>query len=145
MPFNAESRIEINKPAEAVIRFVFEPTNEPYWISGILESHMLSVRPVGRGTQVQRIQKLPVRTVDYVYEMVEFDPGGHLKLLSLDSRLNIEVEYFIEKAAGHSTVFRQVIRANPRGYLSILGFIAGRFMISHLSRDMKHLKEILEK
>ena len=145
MPFHASSEIEIDKPLATVLQFVFEPTNEPYWVAGVMESHMLSVRPVGRGTQVQRIHKFTGRIIEYVYEMVEFDPEGYLKLLSLNSPVNFEIEYSIKKISENKTVFRQSVRGSYSGYLGMFDFIAARFVKNNLKKDLVHLKEILEK
>ena len=145
MSFTSVAEIEINKPLGFVRQYVFEPTNEPYWITGVIESHMLSVRPIGRGTQVQRIQKFNGRTIEYVYEIMEFDPAGYLKMLSLDSPVNFEIEYKINKIDEDKTMFIQTIQASSGGYFKFLDFLIARIFKRDLKRDMEQLKKILEK
>jgi hypothetical protein len=145
MSFGARAEIEINKPIEVVKQFVFEPTNEPYWIRGVIESHMLSVRPVGRGTQVQQIRKFMGRTIEYVYEMTEYDPAGHIKMISLNGPVSMEVEYFVEKSHDNKTIFRQSVIGIFSGYYRIINFLASGVMRKDLNKDMAHLKGILER
>ena len=144
MPFSTSAEIEINKPLGTVIRFVFEPTNEPFWITGVLESHMLSVRPIGRGTQVQRIQKIQGNTIEYVYELTKFDPEGIMSFISLNSQVSLKVEYVLKKLSDDMTLFRQVVKGSNNGITRIFDLFTERSVRKILQRDMSHLKQLLE-
>ena len=145
MPFYAVAEIEINKPVTSVIQFVFEPTNDPFWVTGVIETHMLSVRPIGKGTQVQRIEKFMGRTIEYLFEMIAFDPEGHMKLLSMNTPVTFNIEYELKKITENKTLFRQTVTVTPKGAFRIIIFLITRVMRNNLNNDMQHLKEILEK
>ena len=55
----------IDRPRDAVARYAMVPENEPVWIGGVKESHMVTDPPVRVGTTVRTPQKL--RDVHPVY------------------------------------------------------------------------------
>lgn len=145
MSFTVSEEITIKKPLTQVLNYVFEPTNEPYWVTGVQESHMLSVRPIGQGTQVQRIQKTRSKTIEYVYEVTEFDPAGRMKMISMNRRFPLTVEYKLEESSGNHTRFRQSISIKTDGIYEWFDFLTLRDVRNTLLQDLRHLKSVLEK
>ncbi len=130
---------------EQVRQFVFEPGNEPYWITGVQESHMLSVRPIGRGTQVQRIGKFLGKLVIYNMEMIQYDPEDSLTWLSMNAPIPMQVNYKVLKSAEDITIFKQTFSAETKGMKKLLDIFFQPMMKNNISRDMNHLKLLLEK
>ena len=136
--------IDIDKPLQEVMRFIFEPTNEPYWIAGVQESHMLSVRPIGRGSQVQRLLESDGIASEWIYEVTEFEPEGRMKLISLSGDIPIEISYRLEKLDDHTTRFKYTMGKKPAGIKAIVEYIKRSSERRNMIRNLHRLKDILE-
>ncbi len=145
MSFTISVEVKINKSFQQVREFIFEPINEPYWISGVQETHMLSVRPIGRGTQVQRIGKFLGRPVMYNLEMTEYDPEGNMTWLSMNAPFAMEVNYKLSETGDNVTLFRQTFKAKTKGINKLLLFFLKGAVIKNIRSDMSHIKSLLEK
>ena len=66
MPFDVRVEAHVARPPEAVAAYMFDPTHDPEWITGI-EQVDPPAAPLGVGTETHRIAKFMGRRIDYVW------------------------------------------------------------------------------
>ena len=71
MPVDTTATLRIDKPATQVAAYLREPDNDPRWIGGIQSARLLAPRPVGVGSQVERVATFLGRRIEYVNEITE--------------------------------------------------------------------------
>jgi len=65
MPFDVRVEAHVARPPEAVAAYMFDPTHDPEWITGI-EQVDPPAAPVGVGTETHRLARFMSRRIDYV-------------------------------------------------------------------------------
>src|SRR5262245_40705326 len=91
---------QIARDRSSVAAYAFEPLNDPKWIGGISKAELLTPRPIGVGTQVHRLAGFMGKTIDYILEVVEFEPGRRMHMRSVKSPFPMEVTYAFDDANG---------------------------------------------
>ena len=76
MAVDVKAEVVIKRSRDEVATFAMKPDNDPVWISGITEARMLTEPPVGQGTQVERIAYFMGKRIEYVLEVVDYDPNA---------------------------------------------------------------------
>ena len=66
--------IVIDRPRDDVTAYAMNPDNDPVWISGIQRARMLTEPPLATGTRVERLAAFLGKRIEYVLEVVEYDP-----------------------------------------------------------------------
>lgn len=133
---------KIARPRAAVANYVIDPTNEPKWIRGIVDSDPVTPGPIGKGTRVRRVAKFMGRVIDYTPEVIEFEPGLRL-LMRTEAPFPMTIEYqFAERGGG--TVFRQRLQGGPRGVMRLFAPFLAIVVTHNVRGDMERLRALLE-
>src|SRR5260370_8391234 len=85
MPLDVTAHLEIQRDSKAVAAYAFEPANDPIRIGGISQAKLLTPRPIGTGTQVQRRAKFLGRSIDYILEVRTLEPDHLMAMESIKS------------------------------------------------------------
>src|SRR5215471_11785017 len=93
MSLDVTAHMNIHRDSKAVAAYAFEPANDPVWIGGISQANLLTQRPIGTGTQVQRRAKFLGRTIDYILEVSSFESARFMVMESLKSLFPMKVTY----------------------------------------------------
>lgn len=144
MAIDVTARTEINRPADEVAAYAFEPMNDPVWIGGITKANLLSLRPVGKGTQVQRLAKFMGKIIDYVLEVETFEPGRLMIMRSIKSPFPMVVTYRFEPIGPDKTDAEIRVQGSPKGFYSFADFLMAPMVRRNITSDIKRLKKILE-
>jgi len=137
------SRI-IDRPPEQVAAFAMNPDNEPRWIGGIKSSHTLTPLPLGVGTQVERIASFLGKTFSYVLQADEFEPGHLVVMTTVRGPFPMRVTYRFEPAGGGTRV-TNTVQGETGGFYRLAGPLMQRMVRGSLNRDLKTLKDLLER
>ncbi|MDN5201040.1 hypothetical protein QQ008_06700 [Fulvivirgaceae bacterium BMA10] len=135
--------IEINKNCHEVAHYAMEPNNDPIWISGISKVELLTERPIGIGTQVQRIAHFLGKQIDYILEVIEFRENELMVMKSIKSPFPMKVTYQFNNL-GDKTQAQITIEGDSKGFYKIANFLMKPKVSSSLKNDLKNLKEIME-
>jgi len=135
--------VVIEKPRAEVAAYVVDPANETGWIVGIRKSTPLTDGPVRVGVQVAREASFAGRRIEYVNEVVEYDPGTLLKMRSVKAPFPMEITYTFEDAAG-GTRFSNHITGGPGGIARVLSPLMAMGVKRNVSKDLQRLKAVLE-
>ena len=143
MTISLTLEVTVNRPIDEVAKFVMDPGNDPTWLSGIKSARALSDLPLRVGTRVERMAKFLGRPIEYVTEVVEYDPPRVLAMNTVKSPFPMKVRYEFEEKEG-GTLVRNLVEGEPGGFYGIAGPLLARSVKSSIRKDLNALKSRLE-
>jgi carbon monoxide dehydrogenase subunit G len=143
MSLDVQTETSIARPPEAVASFAMEAENDTRWISGISEVRRLSEPPTGVGTRVQRVASFLGRRIDYVMEVVEFEPPARIVLRSIEGPFPMRVSYEFD-ASGAGTRARLRVEGSVDGFYKMATPLLARAVRRSLAHDLRNLRALIE-
>ena len=143
MPIDVRVETLIHRSRDEVTSYAMNPDNDAEGISGIVAAKMLTEPPMGTGTQVSRVAKFLGKRIEYVLEVVEYDPGSLMQMKSIKGPFPMEVSYQFQET-GDGTLARIHVKGEASGFFKIAGPIMARSVKKSVSNDLKALKQIME-
>ena len=143
MAIDVKVELLIHRSRENVTTYAMNPDNDPAWISGIVEAKMLTDPPLGLGTQVARVAKFLGRRIEYVLEVVDYDPSSLMHMKSVKGPFPMEVSYQFEEA-DEATLARIHVQGEASGFFRIASPIMARSVKKSVTNDLRALKQLLE-
>ena len=143
MAIDVKAEVTINRSQEDVAKYAMNPDYDAVWISGISEAKMLTDPPVREGTQVSRVASFLGKLINYVLEVVQYEPKSLLAMRSIKSPFPMQVTYEFEEAPG-GTLARIRIEGEARGFYKLAGPLMSRAAKRNITNDLKTLKDLLE-
>jgi hypothetical protein len=138
-----EQRIE--RERGDVAAFAMDPANDERWIGALTSVRTLTDGPVGQGTQVERVATFLGKRIEYVNEIVEYAPPERLAMRSVKAPFPMTVTYEFEPAGDGATLARIRAGGDARGFYSMAGPLLSTMVKSGIKRDLKKLKQTLER
>lgn len=120
-----------------------DPDYDAVWIGGISEAKMLIDPPMGEGTQVSRVASFLGKRIDYILEVIGYEPTSRLTMRSIKSPFPMNVTYEFEEAPG-GTLARIRIEGEASGYYKLAGPLMSRAVKRNITNDLKTLKALME-
>ena len=143
MSIDVTAEIKIGRARGDVAIYATDASNDPLWIGGVVESGVLSDGPVRQGTRVARVAKFLGRRIEYVNEVIEYDPGVRLVMKSVAGPFPMTVSYEFEEAEG-GTLAQIQVRGEAEGFFKLAAPVLARFVRRSIMRDLETLKGLLE-
>ncbi len=143
MSIEVTAAIKIGRARGEVAVYATDASNDPLWIGGVVESGVLSDGPVRQGTRVARVAKFLGRRIEYVNEVIEYDPGVRLVMKSVSGPFPMTISYEFEEAEG-GTLTRIHVRGEAEGFFKLAAPVLARFVGRSINRDLETLKRLLE-
>lgn len=144
MPVDVATEITIDRPIEEVSAFVADPSNAPEWYRRISVAEALTAPPLAVGSRTRFVASFLGRTLDYVYEVVDFVPGERLVMRTAEGPFAMETSYAWTPAAGGGTRMVLRNRGEPTGFSRFTAPMMTRAMRSANRKDLGALKALLE-
>lgn len=132
-------RDHINAPPERVAAVMFDAASDTLWIGGAKAAELLGPLPYGVGTRVKRTGSFLGRRFSWVTEVVEFEPGGLVRMKHVAGPFKGGVDYAIAPMGNGSDV---TIR--NYGEASFRVPFMGAMMRRSVSGDLRRLKRLVE-
>ncbi|MFQ6019364.1 MAG: SRPBCC family protein [Dehalococcoidia bacterium] len=133
----------INRSRADVASFAMNADNDPIWIGGIMEAKMLTDPPLAKGTKVERIATFLGKRIEYVNEVVEYDPKALLVMRSIKGPFPMTISYEFEEAAG-GTLARIRVQGEASGFYKLATPVLSRAVKRSITNDLQALKDLLE-
>jgi len=134
----------IDAARDQVASYVVDNRNDPVWIGGISESHLLGDTPIGVGSHIRRVASFMGKRIEYVNEVTRLDPGSVLEMRSVKSPFPMEITYAFEDAAGGTKTSVRV-QGDPSALYRLAGPLLSRQVKKNVQADLVRLKDIVEK
>ena len=143
MAVDVKAEILIGRPRGDVASFAMNANNDPIWIGGITEANILTDPPMAKGAKVARIASFMGKRIEYVNEVVEYDPEALLVMRSIKGPFPMIVSYQFEEAAG-GTLARIRVQGEASGFFRLASPLLSRAVKRSITNDLKALKKLLE-
>lgn len=145
MAIDVTATLDIAAPVEAVAAVQFDPRRDPEWIGGVDRVELLTDPPISKGSRVRRIGGFLGRPIEWLMQVEEFEPGGHVGMHALESPFPMDVDYHLERVGDGATRASIRIRGDAKGmYGALPGPIMGWMVRRSVQTDLDRLKRIVE-
>jgi hypothetical protein len=130
-------------PREVVASYAGDPSNAPRWYANIASVSWQTPPPVAVGSRMDFEARFLGRRLNYIYEVVELEPGERLVMRTADGPFPMETTYTWESVPG-GTLMRLRNRGAPSGFAKIASPVMVKAMKGAMSKDMARLTERLQ-
>jgi uncharacterized membrane protein len=134
----------IARPREEVADYVVDWRNDPAWIRALSESALVTDPPLRVGSRVRRAAGFLGKRIEYVNEVVEYEPGRRLVMRSVQAPFPMTVVYELEDA-GAGTLMRIRADGDASGFYRLAGPLLSRAVRRSIAGDLEQLRETLER
>ncbi|MFN2637437.1 MAG: SRPBCC family protein [Gemmatimonadaceae bacterium] len=142
---DVSTQIVINRPRQRVAQYTAIPDNAPHWYVNIKSVKWQTPRPLRVGSRIAFVAEFLGRTLSYTYEIVEHIPGEKLIMSASDGPFPMETTYLWKSAGDGRTEMTLRNRGAPSGFSRFLAPILAVVMRRTNNKDLKLLKQILER
>lgn len=143
MALDETAEVRIARPADEVAGYMFDPANDPAWISGISEAEPLGPLPIAVGSRVRRRASFLGRRIDYVMEIVALEPGRRLAMHAVEAPMPMDVTYEVEPAHD-GAVARVRVQGDAGGLYRVAGPLISAQVSRSIGGDVRRLRGLLE-
>jgi uncharacterized protein YndB with AHSA1/START domain len=137
-----EESIIIERPAETVFRFTTDPSNVPRYSRNIVEYEKLEEGPMKVGARVGGTVRVAGRRIDFVYEVLEFDPPERLVAKTVESPIPFRMTQRYEAAVSGT---RLDWLTESDGFGGFFGKLTESVVVSMYARDLRSDLESLKR
>jgi uncharacterized membrane protein len=144
MAVDVLTQIEIKRPREEVSAFAVDPSNAPAWYRNIESVEWETSPPVAVGSRIRFRARFLGRTLEYTYEVREFEPGSRFVMSTAHAPFPMETTYTWEDASGDATTMSLCNRGEPSGFAAVTASFMTRAIRRANQADLRRLKDLLE-
>ena len=144
MPVDVLIEIEIKRPRDEVSAFAADPTNATAWYRNIKAVEWETPPPAVVGSRIRFNAQFLGRTLDYTYEVQEFEPGRRFVMATAQGPFPMKTTYIWEDAPGGATKMTLRNRGEPSGFAAVAAPVMARAMRKANEADLLRLKSLLE-
>ncbi|CAN5675727.1 SRPBCC family protein [soil metagenome] len=138
------TRIEILCPIHEVSQFASNPDNAPAWYVNITSVTWRTARPLSVGSQIDFIAHFFGRTLSYTYEVIEMTEKRFV-MQTAQGPFPMQTTYEWESINSSTTRMTLENKGNPTGFSKIFAPFISLMMRNANNKDLKKLKQVLEK
>jgi hypothetical protein len=140
----AMSEIVIARPRAMVAAFMFDPSNDPLWASGVVACRVLGHGRLQAGAKVEQTSKIFGARSNVTYEIVSMDPERFLEM-RLDDPFEMWVLQELEDVPGGTLVrIRTKTVGGDPGFFRLFGPLLGLLTRRNIRRDLRRLRRVIE-
>ncbi|HJO83392.1 MAG: SRPBCC family protein [SAR202 cluster bacterium] len=138
-----ELEIMIERPVDVVLDYITDISKFTQWAENAVEAVQTSDGPVGVGTTCRIVNKTMGKTLEYEFEVTEFDPGNRYTASSTSGPFPMSMTYVVEQV-GDKTKLHSLTEAEPGGIMALAGPLMNRKIKKQFESAHKNLKKLLE-
>jgi hypothetical protein len=142
---DVQCEIDIARPRAEVAAFACDPDNATAWYENIKAIEWKSPKPLAVGSKVEFVAEFLGRRLVYTYEVREHVPGERFVMSTAEGPFPMETTYTWVDTEGGATRMTLRNRGGPGGLARIAAPLMGRAVQRANRKDLRALKEILER
>jgi carbon monoxide dehydrogenase subunit G len=143
MALDETAEVRIARPAGDVAAYMFDPANDPAWISGISQAEPMGPTPIRVRSRVRRRASFLGRRIHYVMEVVDLEPGHRLAMHAVEAPMPMDVTYEVEPQAD-GCIARVRVEGDAGGLYRLAGPLISGQVGRSIAGDVRQLRRILE-
>ncbi|MEM7271869.1 MAG: SRPBCC family protein [Actinomycetota bacterium] len=136
--------IHIDRPAEEVFAVLADMEQNPRWQAGQKRCTWTSEPPLRLGSTYDQEAEFLFRDIVSSFEVVEFEPGRRIRIVSTGGTMPIDVTREVVSVAGGGCEVSAVVKGEPPGAFRLLGPLVDRMVRSRVTADYRTLKQLME-
>jgi hypothetical protein len=136
--------IDIDRPRSEVAAYAADPDNATAWYENIKTVRWETPRPAGVGTKVSFVARFLGRRLEYVYEVVESEPGERFVMRTANGPFPMETSYLWQDNVFGGTTMTLRNTGEPSGFSKMAAPVVVSAMRRANRRDLARLKSVLE-
>jgi uncharacterized membrane protein len=140
-----KTEIIIDCPIEKVSSYASNPDHAPEWYVNIDSAEWMTDKPLSLESQIAFKATFLGRELSYVYKIEEYIPSEKLIMRTADGPFPMKTTYTWEKIDQKSTKMTLRNEGEPSGFSKIFTPFMSNLMKKANQKDLKKIKEILEK
>ncbi len=144
VPVDVITEIEIGRPRETVAAFAVDPGNATKWYRNIRSVEWESQPPLAVGSRLRFTAGFLGRTLEYTYEVREFEPGTRFVMSTSQGPFPMETTYSWADIGDAATLMTLRNRGEPSGFAAMSAPLLARAMRKANEADLRRLKELIE-
>ena len=144
MAIDVLNEIVIGRPREVVAAYAMDAANDTHWITALQEALVVGGGAVRLGSEVRRRASMLRRSIRYVYEVTEMEPGLVLDMRSVEGPFAMATRYEFTDAGEGRTRMRIRNRGGPGGVMRLLDPLMRGMVRRQVGKDLQRLRRILE-
>ena len=145
MAVDVISEITIARPRDQVAAYAVDPDNATAWYENIKRVEWQTPRPLVVGTKLAFVAQFLGRRLAYTYEIVELVPGERFVMRTAQGPFPMETTYTWQDTAQRTTRMSLRNRGEPAGFAKLTAPALAAAMRRANGKDLRRLKEILER
>jgi uncharacterized membrane protein len=138
------TEIDIARPRAEVASFAADPANTTRWYKNIESVEWETPPPATVGSRMRFVARFLGRTLQYTYEVREFEPGSRFVMSTEEGPFPMETTYTWTDAPGGGTRMTLRNRGEPSGFAAVTAPVMSRAMRRANEADLRRLKSVLE-
>jgi hypothetical protein len=142
---DVRTEIEIERARDEVAAFAADPANAPRWYRNIMAVEWETPPPVAVGSRLRFRARFLGRTLEYIYEIRELEPGARMVMATAQGPFPMETTYTWEDAGTGATRMGLRNRGEPSGFASVAAPVMARAIRRANEGDLRRLKSVLER
>jgi uncharacterized membrane protein len=144
MTVDVLTAIQIKRPRDEVAAFASDPTNAPAWYKNIKAIDWETSPPAAVGSRIRFRAQFLGRTLEYTYEVREFEPGRRFVMSTAQGPFPMETTYTWEDVPDGATKMTLRNRGEPSGFAAVTAPVVTRAMRKANEGDLRRLCKLLE-
>ena len=144
MTVDVVTEVEIECPRDEVAAFAADPANATAWYKNIKSVDWETAPPLVVGSKLRFRAQFLGRTLDYTYEVQEFERGRRFVMATAQGPFPMTTTYTWEDASGGATKMTLRNRGEPAGFAAVTAPVMKRAMRKANEADLRRLRELLE-
>ena len=134
----------IARPVDEVSAYAGDPSHAPEWYANISSVEWRTPSPMRVGSRIAFVAHFLGRRLEYVYEIVELEPGRRLVMQTDGRPFPMRTTYEWERVDDDRT--RMVLRntGQPKGFAAIGARPMAAAMRGAMTKDLARIRTLLE-
>jgi uncharacterized membrane protein len=134
----------IERPIDEVSAYVGDPSNAPEWYRRISTADWQTEPPTRLGSRIRFEARFLGRTLDYVYEIVEYSPGEQVVMRTAEGPFPMNTVYTWRPVGDRVTHMALRNPGEQRGFARLAAPLIARAMRRAMTGDLAQLKQMLD-